>query len=72
MDVPVTVQYERHQLPATLEDESNPQPCRLCGRGILWGRTTKGKRVPFDVEPPHPNHWITCTKQAQARRAFPG
>lgn len=47
-------------LPATLEEAR--VRCRYCSAIIRWGKTIKGKRAPFDFEPPHVNHFSTCPR----------
>lgn len=42
---------------------STPGRCKGCASPILWGKTTTGKGAPFDVDPPHPNHFITCPER---------
>ena len=58
-----------YQLPASLED--GQQRCHFCGQTIRWGLTHKGKKAPFDAEPPHQNHWGTCPEHKKAREKFP-
>ena len=65
----MTTDYPPHALPASLEDATSV--CRFCGGAIIWGLTQNGKRAPFDDVGPYPNHWITCSKVGEARKAFP-
>lgn len=45
--------------------------CNTCGAMIVWGRTTKGRRAPFDY-PKSPdgwvNHWVTCKTPPERQR----
>lgn len=68
-DPPVDYTPEQCVKPGTMSDVDFP--CRYCGKICRWGETVNGRRSLFDVDEPHPNHWITCPKQDEARKAFP-
>ena len=59
-----------HLLP--LQDSLNDEEeqCRFCPEKVRFGKTVKGNRAPFDVAPPHVNHWSTCEGRKDARKAF--
>ena len=61
-------EWPAHALPASLQERE--VACKFCRKPVRWGKTTLGRSAPFDVEPPHPNHWITCEKRATATRYF--
>lgn len=42
--------------------------CHGCGQNIRWGYTTTGRIAPFDLAPPHVNHWITCPDKKKRER----
>lgn len=55
--------------PYALIDRSQPYDfgkCRWCQQEIIWGKTVKGKRAPFDPDT-GVNHWITCPKRSDVR-----
>ena len=44
--------------------------CRFCKHTIQWGTTNRGRPAPFDLQPPHFNHWITCPERAKAAKVL--
>jgi hypothetical protein len=42
-------------------------PCKGCGARIVWAKTARGKRVPFDVATFDP-HWANCPEAKQFRK----
>lgn len=50
--------------------ERQPATCRFCKQSIHWGKTNAGKSAPADPDTGR-NHWITCPRQGDARKAYP-
>lgn len=66
----MTEEPPAHLLPlaGSLGDE---QQCRFCPKKVRFGKTVNNKDAPFDVTPPHVNHWSTCAGHQSARSAHP-
>lgn len=65
----MTEEPPSHQLP---QGELGPEEqCRFCPEQVRFGKTVKGNRAPFDAQPPHLNHWISCQGRVRARKAYP-
>jgi hypothetical protein len=49
----------------------NEAKCRGCGAEIIWAKTARGKRMPFDRETLEP-HWATCPQAKEFKGERPG
>jgi hypothetical protein len=49
------------------EEGLPPAKCRGCDAEILWARTPRGNRMPFDVGT-FEVHWVTCPEAQQFRK----
>lgn len=69
MSAPVEYTPEQCLAPSELPGYPKPGFCRSCLAAVVWGVTTTGRAAPFDAEPPHPNHFITCPQASSHRKA---